>query len=72
VVPHINIRSPPLQPGKFVIDETKRLLQHYRHFSDMTTCLAKVRYANYKRTSVGGGAELQSHCCKSEKWVNIF
>jgi len=29
VVPHnINIRSLPLQPGKFVIDETKRLLQH--------------------------------------------
>jgi hypothetical protein len=29
VVPHINIRSPRLQPGKFVIGETKRLLQHY-------------------------------------------
>jgi hypothetical protein len=29
VVPHINIRSPRLQPGKFVIGGTKRLLQHY-------------------------------------------
>jgi hypothetical protein len=29
VVPHINIRSPRVQPGKFVIGETKRLLQHY-------------------------------------------
>jgi hypothetical protein len=29
VVPHINIRSPRLQPGKFVIGETKRVLQHY-------------------------------------------
>jgi hypothetical protein len=30
VVPHINIRSPPLRPVKFVIGEIKRLLQHYR------------------------------------------
>ena len=29
VVSHINIRSPRRQPGKFVIGETKRLLQHY-------------------------------------------
>jgi long-chain acyl-CoA synthetase len=29
VVPHINSRSARLQPGKFVIGETKRLLQHY-------------------------------------------
>jgi hypothetical protein len=32
VVPQINIRSPRLQPGKCVMGETKRLLQHYRHF----------------------------------------
>jgi hypothetical protein len=29
VVPHINIRSPRLRPGKFVVGEIKRLLQHY-------------------------------------------
>jgi hypothetical protein len=34
VVPHINIRLPPLQPGQFAIGETKRLLQHYRHVAD--------------------------------------
>jgi hypothetical protein len=33
--PHINIRSPRLQPGKFAIGETKRLLQHYRPDSDI-------------------------------------
>jgi hypothetical protein len=27
VAPHINIRSPGVQPGEFVIGETKRLLQ---------------------------------------------
>jgi hypothetical protein len=35
VVPHIKIRSPRPQPGEFVIGETKRLLQHYRHETDM-------------------------------------
>jgi hypothetical protein len=35
VVPHINIRSPRLQPGKVVIGETKRLLQHYRRKADV-------------------------------------
>jgi hypothetical protein len=29
VVPRINIRSPPLQAGKFVMGATKRLLQYY-------------------------------------------
>jgi hypothetical protein len=29
VVPRTIIRSPRLQPGKFVTDETKGLLQHY-------------------------------------------
>ena len=29
MVPHMIIRSLRLQPGKFVVAETKRLLQHY-------------------------------------------
>ena len=37
VVPHINIRSPRLQPGKFVIGETKRLLQQYLPEGDSCT-----------------------------------
>jgi hypothetical protein len=34
VVPHINIRSPPLRPGKFVVGEIKGLLQHYLPIGD--------------------------------------
>ena len=37
VVPPINIRSPRLQPGKFVIGETKRLLQHYLPEGDIAS-----------------------------------
>jgi hypothetical protein len=36
VVPHMIIRSLRLQPGKFAVGETKRLLQHYRHETDMS------------------------------------
>jgi len=43
VVPHINIRSPRLQPGKFCDRETKRLLQHYRHWTDLPSGPAHVR-----------------------------
>jgi hypothetical protein len=43
VVPHINIRSPPLRPGKFVVGEIKRLLQHYRHETDIATASRYVR-----------------------------
>src|ERR1700680_2556531 len=31
-----NIKSPRVQPGKFVIGETKRLLQHYPPISEVT------------------------------------
>jgi hypothetical protein len=34
VVPHINVRSPRLQPRKFVIGKTKRVLQHYLPTAD--------------------------------------
>jgi hypothetical protein len=33
--PHINTRSPRLQPGQFVISETERLLQHYLPISEV-------------------------------------
>ena len=51
VVPYINIRSPRLQPGKFVIGETKRLLQHYLHFSDIPVASVNVRLRGQERTS---------------------
>src|SRR5260370_38183784 len=35
VVPHMIIRSLRLQPGKFVVAETKRLLQHYLPAADI-------------------------------------
>jgi hypothetical protein len=35
VVKRTIIRSPRPQPGKFVLSDPKRLLQHYRHFSDV-------------------------------------
>jgi hypothetical protein len=44
VVPHIIIRSPRLRSGKIVFGDAKRLLQHYRHETDMPTALRNVRY----------------------------
>jgi hypothetical protein len=35
VVPHINIRSPRLQPGKLLIDGAKRLLQQNLPLSEV-------------------------------------
>ena len=61
-VPHINIRSPRLQPGKFVVGETKRLLQQNRHFSDLTDS-SNVRFAPIvlKNSKIAG-------LRKSRKW----
>jgi hypothetical protein len=59
VVPHINIRSPRLQPGKFVIGETKRLLQHYLPAADLQRLGRYVRSANFDPAS-GCGARASS------------
>lgn len=37
-VPHMFTRKPRLQLEKFAINGAKRLLQHNRHFSDLTRC----------------------------------
>jgi hypothetical protein len=42
--PHINSQSARLQPGKFVIGETKRLLQHYRHEPELRLRLPHLCY----------------------------
>ncbi len=49
VVPHIIIRSPRLRSGKIVFGDAKRLLQHYRHKTDMLTALRNVRYRGFER-----------------------
>jgi hypothetical protein len=43
VVPQMIIRSPRVQPKKLLLVDTKRLLQHYRHETDMPTPLRNVR-----------------------------
>src|SRR6478752_3752981 len=35
VVPQMIIRSPNVRPGEFAIGDAKRLLQQYRHSSDL-------------------------------------
>jgi hypothetical protein len=43
VVPHITIQSLHLRVGEFESHLAKRLLQQYRHFSDMAFVLDHVR-----------------------------
>src|SRR6516162_9243436 len=43
-VPHIFARKSRLKPGKFLIISAKRLLQQYRHDSDLAQCLLSVGY----------------------------
>jgi len=42
-VPRILTRKSRLQPAEFLITSAKRLLQHYRHLSDMAFALDDVR-----------------------------
>jgi hypothetical protein len=35
VVPQMIVRSPRVRPGKFVLVDAKRLLQQYRHLTDV-------------------------------------
>jgi hypothetical protein len=44
VVPQMIIRSPRVQPGKLLLVDTKRLLQHYRHLTDVAVVLMNVRF----------------------------
>src|SRR5713226_8314716 len=54
VVPHMNIRSPRLQPGKFLFREAKRLLQHYppnnRHWQHERTRPFRSRFRTFWRS----------------------
>src|SRR5258708_17971782 len=43
VAPRMIIRSLRLRAGKIVFGDAKRLLQHYRHFSDIAFGLGDVR-----------------------------
>jgi len=42
-VPQMIIRPPRVQPGKFVLAEAKKTLQHYRHQPDVPTALRDAR-----------------------------
>src|SRR3984893_5924989 len=44
VVPQMIIRSPRVRPGKFVLVDAKRLLQKYRHSTDMAPQSLHVCY----------------------------
>src|ERR1700726_3821478 len=44
VVPQMIIRSPRVRPGKFVLVDAKRLLQQYRHSTDMAPQSLHVCY----------------------------
>ena len=70
VVPHnINIRSLPLQPGKFVIDETKRLLQHYLPRADAG--VTAVRPGAAEQQTYRNGFEIDAHLSvRSPLWLN--
>ena len=43
LVPQMIVRSPRVRPGKFAFSEAKRLLQHNRHFSDISSVPSDVR-----------------------------
>jgi hypothetical protein len=44
VVPHIVVQSPRPRLGEFETHAAKRLLQHYRHKTDMPTVFRDVRF----------------------------
>jgi hypothetical protein len=48
-VPHINIRSLRLQPGKLAIGETKRLLQHCPRIGDIARREAQLSHLEHVR-----------------------
>jgi hypothetical protein len=54
VVPHINIRSPRPQPGKIVVSDPKRVLQHNRAYNglkpDIAPCPKVLRIAEVVRS----------------------
>jgi hypothetical protein len=44
MAPHVAARKAHQRLSEFSFTPPKRLLQQYRHETDMPTCLAKVRY----------------------------
>src|SRR5271156_3535605 len=55
VVPHINIRSLSLRPGKFVIGEIKRLLQHYLPTTASRTAATRISTRSPRRRGQAWG-----------------